>query len=81
MKMYLVPYWLPFPMSEYGGLECVIAENVEQCIQILADDAGEYTRKQYPDFMDLIRAEVVDAKAYELVNSDFEPGIVSSFTT
>ena len=81
MKIYLVPYWMPFPSSEYGGLECIIAENDEQCIQILADDVGEYFRGQYPDFMERIRSEVVGAKSYELAGSNLEPGIVSSFTT
>ena len=38
MKIYLVPYWMPFPSSEYGGLECIIAENDEQCIQMLANE-------------------------------------------
>ena len=30
MKMiYIVSYWLPFPASEYGGVQVVIAENDE----------------------------------------------------
>ena len=81
MKIYLVPYWMPFPSSEYGGLECIIAENDEQCIQILADDVDDYHRRHYSDYMERIRSEVVGAKSYELAGSNLEPGIVSSFTT
>ena len=81
MKIYLVPYWLPFPWSEYGGLECVIAKDIEHCVQLLAEDVGEYFREQYPDYVERIRSEVWDAKSYELVGSNLEPGVIESFTT
>ena len=81
MKLYLVYYWMPFPSSEYGGLECVIARDVEHCVEILANEVGEYSRSQYPNYLDLIRLEVRSAKSYELSNSKLEAGIVESFTT
>jgi hypothetical protein len=38
MKMiYIVSYWLPFPASEYGGVQVVIAENDEECVQVLIE--------------------------------------------
>ena len=33
--LYLVNYWVPFPISEYGGLITVIAENDGECHDIL----------------------------------------------
>jgi hypothetical protein len=35
MNLYIGDYWAPFPSSEYGGTWSVIAENVDQCIDIL----------------------------------------------
>mgnify|MGYP005625718881 CR=1 FL=1 len=33
--LYLVDYWVPFPSSEYGGIVTVVAENDNECHDIL----------------------------------------------
>ena len=35
MNLYVGEYWVPFPSSEYGGTWAVIAENANECIDIL----------------------------------------------
>jgi hypothetical protein len=46
MKMiYIVSYWLPFPASEYGGVQVVIAENDEECVQVLIDGADSWEKE------------------------------------
>ena len=48
MKIYLVPYWMPFPSSEYGGLECIIAENDEKQRKIEEWNAEMKRRRESP---------------------------------
>jgi len=74
--LYLVDYWVPFPSSEYGGLITVIAENDNQCHDLLLDWRDECDAK----YDNLIMEKVTTAITYELAN-DEESGIVETFTT
>jgi hypothetical protein len=59
MKMiYIVRYWLPFPASEYGGVQVVIAENDEECVQVLIDGADSWEKEAYPNYADCIIEQV-----------------------
>ena len=80
MKMiYIVSYWLPFPASEYGGVQVVIAENDEECVQVLIDGSDSYEKEYYPDHVERIAEQVKRAKKFP-VDAD-ECGIVHEFTT
>ena len=80
MKMiYLVSYWLPFPASEYGGVQVVIAENDEECVQVLIDGADSWEKEAYPNYADCIIEQVKRAKKFP-VDAD-KCGIVHEFTT
>jgi hypothetical protein len=80
MKMiYLVSYWVPFPSSEYGGVQVVIAENDEECVQVLIDGSDSYEKEAYPNYADCIIEQVKRAKKFP-VDAD-ECGIVHEFTT
>jgi hypothetical protein len=73
--LYLVNYWVPFPSSEYGGTISVIAENDQECHDILRDNEeydNRYTQK--------IMERVINAHKFALVNEE-ESRIVDSFTT
>ena len=74
--LYLVDYWVPFPTSEYGGLINVIAENDNDCHDILLNWRDEYNQ-QYDS---LIMEKVTVAPCYALAN-DEESGIIETFTT
>jgi hypothetical protein len=64
MKMiYIVSYWLPFPASEYGGVQVVIAENDEDCVRILADKQDDFY-EEYPNFAECIAEQVKRAKKF-----------------
>lgn len=80
MKLYLVNYWMPFPSSEYGGLQCVIAKDDASCVRILAELVYEYYAEKYPDYEKRIKELVAQAKSYELAG-DHEEGVVEEFTT
>ena len=74
--LYLVDYWVPFPSSEYGGLINVVAENDNQCHDILLDWRDECDTK----YDNLIMEKVNVAPVYALAE-DIESGIVETFTT
>ena len=80
MNIYLVDYWAPFPESEYGGLQVVIAEDKEQCIEMLVRATDEYEKKGNPAYRDMITIEVNNALCYPLVGTH-PPKIVKSFLT
>jgi hypothetical protein len=74
--LYLVDYWVPFPSSEYGGNVTVVAENDNECHDLLLDCRDGYESTHDSRIME----RVVNAHKFALV--DEEPSrIVDSFTT
>ena len=76
--LYIVDYWVPFPSSEYGGVQLVVACTDAECERILAEDANEYDRKKYPSYRERIADKIKDAKRLPV---DAEVGIVYQFIT
>jgi hypothetical protein len=76
--IYLVPYWLPFPSSEYGGVQVVIADGKHEARQLLIKDS-DYYKKRYPDYEERI-SECLDKALSYPVQAE-ESGIVYDFTT
>lgn len=82
MYAYLVEYWVPFPSSEYGGLQVVIASSNADCISILENEASPYDKGKYPDYKTLIETEVIKAKVLHLSTANsYERGILEEFIT
>lgn len=73
--LYIVDYWVPFPSSEYGGLVTVIAENDNECHDILRD-SDEFDNRYHQKIME----RVVAAPRF-LLSKEEESRIVESFTT
>jgi len=74
--LYLVDYWVPFPSSEYGGVISIIAENDNECHDLLLDWRDEYNATHDNRIME----RVVSANKFGLV--DEEPSrIVDTFVT
>jgi hypothetical protein len=74
--LYLVDFWVPFPSSEYGGTISVIAENDQECHDILRDSSISYDS----DYDNLIMSNVVKSLRFALVDEEVSR-IVDSFTT
>jgi hypothetical protein len=72
---YLVDYWVPFPSSEYGGVVSVIAENDQECHDLLRD-SDEFDERYQQKIME----RVVNAHKFALANEE-ESRVVDSFTT
>lgn len=67
--MYLVNYWVPFPSSEYGGLQCVIARNKEEAKAVIKEEAGDFMIHSFKDADERIEARLNKADVYELAKS------------
>ena len=76
---YLVDYWVPFPSSEYGGVVSVIAENDNECHDVLLEWRDEYENTHDSRIME----NVSKALRFHLdsIHDDEESRVVDSFTT
>jgi len=74
--LYIVDHYIPFPRSEYGGIWNVIAENDEECFDIIATEDGGLN----DDYYNRLRENILKAPTYALAE-DVESCIVEQFTT
>jgi hypothetical protein len=75
--LYIVQHYCPFPTSEYGGLWNVIAEDDNECFDLIsAEDNGNFYEKYYTN----LRENILNSVTFALVE-DVESGVVESFTT
>lgn len=79
LTLFIVDYWLPFPASEYGGVQIVAAESEAHCEQILADLVDDYYREQYPNYRMMIANRIKASK--KMLADAAEAGIVYEFVT
>lgn len=74
--LYIINYWVPFPSSEYGGVVSVIAENDEECYDLVVQWDNDYHPEYYPKAMENIK------KASKFLLAEEENSrIVDAFTT
>lgn len=73
--LYIVDYWVPFPVSEGGGLINLIAESDTEAFEILANES-EFDSM----YTDRIMERVVNSQKFALVD-EYESGILEAFTT
>jgi len=75
--LYIVDHYIPFPSSEYGGLWNVIAEDDDECFDLItAEDEDNFNERYYTT----LRENILNARTYSLVD-DVESQVVESFTT
>ena len=75
--LYIVDHYIPFPQSEYGGLWNVIAEDDNECFDLItSDDSDNFYEKYYSD----LRENILNARTYALAE-DVDSEVVDSFTT
>jgi len=75
-KLYIVDHFVPFPSSEYGGVWNVIAEDDDECFDLIRDYDDGYNEEFYVN----LRDRVVNSRNYPL-SSEEESCVVESFTT
>jgi hypothetical protein len=74
--LYVVDHFVPFPSSEYGGVWNVIAEDDDECFDLIKD----YDKGFNEEFYVNLRDRVVNSRNY-LLSSNEESRVVESFTT
>ena len=75
---YVVDHYVPFPSSEYGGIWNVIAEDDEECFElIVAEDGGNFNQPHY----NKLRENIEKSYTYALAEDGLDSCIVSEFTT
>jgi len=77
--LYLVNYWVPFPSSEYGGLQAVLADDDDECFKLIKEYSDAETKYQN-NYEELIKARIKKATRYE-IKGDNESGVIRSFIT
>ena len=74
---YIVDHYVPFPSSEYGGLWNVIAEDDDECFDLITSrDEGDFNSQYYGN----LRENILKSRTYALAE-DLESTIVEEFTT
>ena len=75
--LYVVDHYVPFPSSEYGGIWNVIAQDDDECFDLItARDTGNFYEQYYTD----LRENIVNARVFALAE-DLEPCVVEEFLT
>jgi len=75
--LYIVQHYVPFPSSEYGGIWNVVAEDDNECFDLIVEnDSGNFYEKYYSD----LKENILNATTFVLAE-DVESAVVESFTT
>jgi len=74
--LYLVDHFCDFPRSEYGGLWNVIAENDNECFDLIKDYDEGFNEDYYVN----LREKVVNSRKFALAE-ELDSVVVESFTT
>jgi hypothetical protein len=75
--LYIVDHAISFPSSEYGGIWNVIAENDDECFDLISND---YEYEGYEECFGKLRENVVKATRFALAEETTSV-IVDRFTT
>jgi len=75
--LYIVDHYVPFPSSEYGGLWNVIAEDDDECFDLIsAEDDDNFNERYYTN----LRENIVNSRTYALAEN-LDSCVVEQFTT
>ena len=76
--IYIVDHFVPFPQSEYGGIWNVIAENDDECFDLITEQDDD----EYPEFYGKLRENVVKSPKYKVIDDNsLQSEVISSFLT
>jgi len=74
--LFIVDHFVPFPTSEYGGLWNVIAEDDEECFDLITEEDGEFNSQYFSE----LRQNINKADKYSLLD-ELPSKVVTSFLT
>ena len=62
---YIVDHFCPFPTSEYGGLWNVIAENDDECFDLITESDDGFNQQYYAN----LRENIQKSRTYALAET------------
>ena len=75
--LYIVEHYVPFPQSEYGGIWNVVAEDDDECFDLIsAEDSSNFYETYYTN----LRENIVNSRTYALAE-DVGSQVIEGFTT
>lgn len=74
--LYILDYFVPQWQSEYGGLLNVIAEDNDECFDVVV----KWDNEDWTEYYSKLRENVIKAERFALAE-DEESRVVTSFTT
>ncbi len=76
--IYIVDHFVPFPQSEYGGVWNVIAENDDECFDLITEQDDDLNLQFYQK----LRENVVKSPKYKVIDDNsLQSEVISSFLT
>ena len=74
--LYIVDHFVPFPQSEYGGIWTVVADNEEECFDLIVAEDND----NFLEYHGKLRGNISKSDKYK-VESNADSKVVSSFLT
>ena len=76
--LYIVDHFVPFPQSEYGGLWNVIAEDDNECFDLITEQDDDLNLQYYQK----LRENIVKSPKYKVIDDNSaESEVITSFLT
>lgn len=75
--LYIVEHYLPFPISEYSGIWNVIAEDDDECFDLIT---SEQDNEQYTQYYNKLRENIVKSQKFSL-SEDYQSSVIEAFIT
>lgn len=74
---YIVDHYVPFPSSEYGGIWNVVAEDDNECFDLIVGrDEGNFYEKYYNH----LKENITNSRVF-LLGEEVQSAVVEEFTT
>ena len=76
--LYIVDHFVPFPQSEYGGLWNVIAEDDNECFDLITEQDDDLNLQYYQK----LRENIVKSPKYKVIDDNSVASeVITSFLT
>lgn len=79
--VFLTSYWVPFPTSEYGGLQAIVARSAQEAADFLEQQTFSWEMTNIRDARDLIEARLRRATVLPLAEEYENAFIAKEFVT
>jgi hypothetical protein len=79
--VFLTSYWVPFPTSEYGGLQAVVARNAQEAAAFLEEQTFSWELSSINNARELIEARLRRATVLPLAEEYENAFIAKEFVT